>query len=55
MEHWLKIIDGSDTVTINFKDNQGSRGATIAGLNQADVKLEAWDIDEKGRRWDKEI
>lgn len=54
-EHWLRIIEGNDVVTINFKDNQASRGAAIAGLAQSDVRIEAWDVDEKGRRWEKDV
>ena len=54
-EHWLRIIEGNDVVTINFKDNQASRAAAIAGLAQSGVRIEAWDIDENGRRWEKDV
>lgn len=56
MDYWLKIIDeNGDTVTINYGDKQASRGATMAGLGQTNVVIEVWDVDEKGRRWDKEL
>jgi len=44
-------------IILNFGNNQASRGAVIAGLWSVrdQIKLEAWDIDDKEKRWDKEI
>ena len=54
MEHWLKIITADGSVTLNYGDKEPHRGATISGLGcLKDIQVEAWDIDENGKRWDK--
>ncbi len=57
MEYWLEIYTDNGQIELFFDDNQGSRGAVIAGLGKAQniTKLEAFDIDDNGKRWDKEI
>lgn len=61
MQYWLRLkrSDGvhSGVIFLNYGDNQASRGATIAGLGKVrdQVEIRAWDIDEQGRRWDKEV
>jgi len=47
----------SDTILLNFGDNQASRGAVVAGLGRVrdQVELQAWDLDENGKRWVKDI
>ena len=69
MKYYLELFDNdgwdeNDTtgrnalpaITLDFDDNQASRGAVMAGLNKAtNITFTAYDIDEKGKRWDKEI
>ena len=58
MEYWLIIYTEEGHVELLFDDNEPCRGATIAGVRQANnlTKLEAFDVDtETGKRWDKEL
>jgi hypothetical protein len=52
----LEITEQSNRITIDFGDNQASRGAVIAGLRQAkNITTVAYDIDENDKRWGKEF
>ena len=61
MNYYLELHETGSTitgasVTIDFGDCQPGRGAAIAGLRQAkNVVMVAYDIDEKNRRWEKEV
>ena len=57
MEYWLIIYTEEGHVKLLFDDNGPCRGATIAGVRQANnlVKLEEFEIDDNGKRWDKGI
>jgi hypothetical protein len=56
MQSFLEIEKDGNLLIIEFCDRIASRGAAIAGLKQAkDIKITAYDIDDKGRRWDKNV
>ena len=57
MEYWLNIYTDNGQIELLFDDKEASRGATIAGVRRANnlTKLEAFDVDDNGKRWDKEI
>ena len=56
MQYFLRLIQGDCSILLEFK-GQASRGATIAGLHNVSdqVVIKAWDEDEQGRIWEKEI
>ena len=53
----MRLIQGEKIIELDFGDNQGSRGACLAGLQRVgdQVKVEAYDVDEQGRVWTKEV
>jgi len=57
MEYWLIIYTDNGQIELLFDDKEASRGATMSGVKQANnlTKLEAFDIDDNGKRWDKEL
>jgi hypothetical protein len=56
VEYFLEISDHQSKLNINFNDKEPSRGAAMAGLRQAqNITLAAYDIDENGKRWDKQL
>jgi hypothetical protein len=57
MEYMLKLSSPSGTITLNYGDNQASRGATVAGLGRVrdQLEIEAWDVDENGKSWVKVV
>ncbi len=56
MQAFLDIEKDGNLLTIEFCDRIASRGAAMAGLKQAkNIKVTAYDIDDKGRRWDKDV
>jgi len=54
---YLELIQGDQVITLDFGNNEGSRGAVISGLYQVrdQVGVLAWEVDEKGRRYEKEV
>ena len=53
----MRLIQGEKIIELDFGDNQGSRGACLAGFQRVgdQVKVEAYDVDEQGRVWTKEV
>ncbi len=59
MEYYLEIFyksGSNERVIANFGDKEPSRGAAMAGLRQAsNITFIAYDIDETGKRWNKDL
>jgi len=64
MEYYLELYLTSNLefheelpqIIVDFGNNEASRGAVMSGLGKAqNVKFKAYDIDDNGKRWDKEL